>query len=124
MAVVIDLFSWRVVGRSAQAHMTAKLVMDARMTAIWRRGTPRSVLYHSGQGSQCSSEHFQDPLKEHSITCSMSRSGDRWDNAAMESFFSSSVSSLLWTTNFPSRDAMASTAARSMRGFPVLVRRT
>ena len=52
VAVVIDLFPRRVVGWSAQAHMTANLVMDALMTAIWRRGAPRALLHHSDQGSQ------------------------------------------------------------------------
>jgi len=89
VAVVIDLFSRRVVGWSAQPHMTARLVMDALMTAIWRRGNPRALLHHSDQGSQYSSEHFQDLLAEHGITCSMSRSGNCWDNAVIESFFSS-----------------------------------
>ena len=89
VAVVIDLFSRRVVGWSAQAHMTANLVMDALMTAIWRRGAPRALLHHSDQGSQYSSEYFQDLLAEHAITCSMSRSGNCWDNAAIESFFAS-----------------------------------
>ena len=89
MAVVIDLFSRRVVGWSASSQMTAQLVMDALMTALWRRGTPKSVLHHSDQGSQYSSERFQDLLSEYGITCSMSRSGNCWDNAAIESFFSS-----------------------------------
>jgi putative transposase len=78
VAVVIDLFSHHVVGWSAQAHMKATLVMDALMTAIWRRGAPRAVLHHSDQGSQYSSEHFQNLLSEHGITCSMSRSGNCW----------------------------------------------
>jgi putative transposase len=89
VAVVIDLYSRRVVGWSANARMTAQLVMDALMTAIWRRGAPRSLLHHSDQGSQYTSEHFQDLLSEHGITCSMSRSGNCWDNAVIESFFSS-----------------------------------
>ncbi len=89
VAVVIDLFSRRVVGWSASARMTAKLVMDALMTAIWRRGAPRALLHHFDQGSQYTSEHFQDLLDEHGILCSMSRSGNCWDNAVVESFFSS-----------------------------------
>ena len=88
-AVVIDLFSRRVVGWSMQASMTSHLVADALMMAVWRRGKPVAVLHHSDQGSQYTSEHFQDLLKEQGIRCSMSRAGEVWDNSAMESFFSS-----------------------------------
>ncbi len=69
--------------------MTAQLVTDALIMAIWRRGKPDSLLHHSDQGSQYTSEQFQRLMADHSITCSMSRSGNVWDNAAMESFFSS-----------------------------------
>ena len=58
------------------------------MMAVWRRGKPKALMHHSDQGSQYSSEEFQRLLAEQNITCSMSRRGDCWDNAAMESFFS------------------------------------
>jgi putative transposase len=89
VAAVIDLFSRRVVGWSMHATMTAQLVTDALIMAIWRRGKPDALLHHSDRGSQYTSEHFQKLLAAHGITCSMSRSGNCWDNAAMESFFSS-----------------------------------
>ena len=88
-AVVLDLYSRRVVGWSMQATMTSQLVADALMMAVWRRGQPVAVLHLSDQGSQYTSEHFQELLKEQGITCSMSRAGEVWDNSAMESFFSS-----------------------------------
>jgi len=72
-----------------KAEMTAELVTDALIMAIWRRGRPDSLLHHSDQGSQHTSEQFQRLMADHGITCSMSRSGNVWDNAAMESFFSS-----------------------------------
>ena len=50
---------------------------------------PAALMHHSDQGSQYTSGHFQDLLKEQAITCSMSRAGEVWDNSAMESFFSS-----------------------------------
>ena len=53
------------------------------------RGCPDTLLHHSDQGSQYTSESFQRLMADHGITCSMSRSGNCWDNAAMESFFSS-----------------------------------
>ena len=89
VAAVIDLFSRRVVGWSMKAEMTAGLVTDALIMAIWRRGRPDALLHHSDQGSQYTSQHFQELLAENGVTCSMSRSGNVWDNAAMESFFSS-----------------------------------
>ena len=89
VAAVVDLFSRRVVGWAMKAEMTAQLVTDALLMAIWRRGKPDSLLHHSDQGSQYTSEQFQRLMADHGITCSMSRSGNVWDNAAMESFFSS-----------------------------------
>jgi len=89
VAAVLDLFSRRVVGWSMSAQMTAQLVTDALLMALWRRGKPHALLHHSDRGSQYTSEQFQRLLAEHGVTCSMSRSGNCWDNAAMESFFSS-----------------------------------
>ncbi len=89
VAAVIDLFSRRVVGWSMSDQMTSQMVTDALIMAIWRRGRPRELLHHSDQGSQYTSEPFQRLMADHGITCSMSRSGNVWDNAAMESFFSS-----------------------------------
>ena len=89
IAAVVDLFSRRVIGWSMQATMTAQLVTDALVMAMWRRGKPAAVLHHSDRGSQYTSEPFQRLLADQGLLCSMSRSGNCWDNAAMESFFSS-----------------------------------
>jgi len=70
------------------ATMTTQLVTDALMMAVWRRGKPNALLHHSDRGSQYTSEQFQRLLSELGVTCSMSRSGNVWDNSAMESFFS------------------------------------
>ncbi len=96
-AAVIDLFSRRVVGWSPSTSlgtrmsdtMTAQLVTDALVMAIWRRGKLDALLHHSDQGSQYTSGQFQRLMADNGVTCSMSRSGNVWDNAAMESFFSS-----------------------------------
>ena len=88
VAVVLDLFSRRVVGWSMSSQMTSQLVIDALLMALWRRGKPRELLHHSDQGSQYTSEDFQRLLAAQGIACSMSRRGDCWDNAAIESFFS------------------------------------
>ena len=89
LAVVIDLYSRKVVGWSMNASMTSALVIDALTMALWRRGKPTQLLHHSDQGSQYTSEDFQRLLAAQGIDCSMSRKGDCWDNAAIESFFSS-----------------------------------
>jgi putative transposase len=89
VSAVIDLFSRRVVGWSMNTSMTAQLVADALLMAIWRRGKPDALLHHSDQGSQYTSEQFRALMADNGVTCSMSRSGNVWDNAAMESFFSS-----------------------------------
>ena len=89
VAAVVDLYSRRVVGWSMNVNMTSQLVADALIMAIWRRGKPDALLHHSDQGSQYTSEQFQRLMADNGITCSMSRSGNVWDNAAMESFFSS-----------------------------------
>jgi putative transposase len=88
VAAVLDLFSRRAVGWSMSASMTAQLVTDALIMAIWRRGKPDALVHHSDRGSQYTSEQFQRLMADNGVTCSMSRSGNCWD-AAMESFFSS-----------------------------------
>lgn len=74
MAAVIDPFSRRVVGWSMSATMTAQLVTDALIMAIWRRGASDALLHHSDQGSQYTSEQFQRLMADNGVTSSMSRS--------------------------------------------------
>lgn len=105
VAAVIDLFSRRVVGWSMKAEMNAQLVADALMMAIWRRGKPDALLHHSDQGSQYTSQQFQTLMSDNGVTCSMSRSGNVWDNAAMESFFSSLKTERVRRQVYRTRDA-------------------
>ncbi len=72
----------RIVGWSLSASMTAQLVIDALTMALWRRGRPDALLHHSDQGSQYTSEAFQRLLADHGVDCSMSRSGNCWDNVS------------------------------------------
>ena len=104
VAAVIDLFSRRVVGWLMKAEMTAQLVADALMMAIWRRGKPDALLHHSDRGSQYASEQFQGLMADNGVECSMSRSGNVWDNAAMESFFSSLKTERVGRKVYRSRD--------------------
>ena len=105
VAAVIDLFSRRVVGWSMKAEMNAQLVADALVMAIWRRGKPDALLHHSDQGSQYTGQQFQTLMRDNGVTCSMSRSGNVWDNAAMESFFSSLKTERVRRQVYRTRDA-------------------
>jgi putative transposase len=105
VAAVLDLFSRRVVGWSMQATMTAELVTNAFVMAVWRRGPASALLHHSDQGSQYSSEDFRRQLKALGVTCSMSRSGDVWDNSVMESFFSTLKIERVHRKDYATRDA-------------------
>jgi putative transposase len=105
VAAVIDLFSRRVVGWSMKAEMSAQLVTDALLMAIWRRGRPDALLHHSDRGSQYTSEQFQRLMADNGVDCSMSRSGNVWDNAAMESFFSSLKTERIGRKVYRTRDA-------------------
>jgi len=104
VAAVLDLYSRKVVGWSMNAQMTAQPVIDALMMAIWRRGKPIELLHHSDQGRQYTSEDFQRLLADQGITCSMSRKGDCWDNAAMESFFSTMKTERTARRSYVTRD--------------------
>jgi putative transposase len=104
VAVVLDLFSRKVVGWSMSCEMTAQLVLDALMMAIWRRGKPIELLHHSDQGRQCTSEDFRRLLDDQGVVCSMSRRGDCWDNAAMGSFFSTLKTERLSRKRYTTRD--------------------
>jgi putative transposase len=106
VAVVLDLFSRRIVGWSMKADRDASLVMEALMMAVWRRGKADALLHHSDQGSQYTSEQFQRLLADHGITCSMSRSGNVWDNSAIESFFSSLKTERTARKTYRTRDAV------------------
>ena len=89
LAVVIDLCSRRVVGWSMSSRMKAQLVCDALTMAIWQRRPKAGLIHHSDRGSQYASKAFRRLLKAHGFRGSMSRKGDCWDNAVVESFFGS-----------------------------------
>jgi putative transposase len=88
LAVVMDLYSQRIVGGSTKPTLARELVLDAVLMAVWRRN-PKKTLMHSDQGSQYGSDAWQRFCREHHLEPSMSRRGNCWDNAVAESFFSS-----------------------------------
>ncbi|MDM3002523.1 IS3 family transposase [Citrobacter sp. CK188] len=87
LAVVVDLFSRKVIGWSMQSRMTKDIVLNALLMAVWRRNPRKQVLVHSDQGSQYTSHEWQSFLKSHGLEGSMSRRGNCYDNAVAESFF-------------------------------------
>ncbi|EAR0476254.1 IS3 family transposase [Salmonella enterica] len=87
LAVVVDLFSRKVIGWSMQSRMTKEIVLNALLMALWRRNPQKAVLVHSDQGSQYTSYEWQSFLKSHGLEGSMSRRGNCHDNAVAESFF-------------------------------------
>jgi transposase InsO family protein len=104
LAVILDLFSRRVVGWSMQKRMTKKLVMDALLMAIWRRRPAPGLIFHSDRGSQYCSLDFQRLLKRHKMLSSMSRKGDCWDNAVAESFFGTMKTEQIFFADYRSRE--------------------
>ncbi len=89
LAVVIDLYSRRVVGWSIDRRMKKALVIRALMMAVNLRKPPPGLIHHSDRGSQYASHDYQKLLKQHKMIGSMSRKGNCWDNAPVERFFSS-----------------------------------
>ena len=86
LAVVMDLCSRMVVGWAMSERMSSHLVIDALQMAIWRRKRPQGVIIHSDRGSQYCSQDYQKLLTKNGFICSMSKRGDCYDNASMESW--------------------------------------
>jgi putative transposase len=86
LAVVLELYSRRVIGWAIAERMTATLVCDALIIALWNRKMPKGVIVHSDRGSQYCSAAYQKLFQKHQLVCSMSKKGDCYDNAAMESW--------------------------------------
>ena len=103
LAVTLDLFSRTVVGYAMDAQMPATLPLAALYMAVQRRDPPPGLLHHSDQGSQYTSHLFQAALVQIRARCSMSRKGECWDNAVVESFFSSLKRELFDETIFETR---------------------
>lgn len=87
LAVVLDLYSRAVIGWATGPRLTASLAQDALTMALWRRKPEPGLLHHSDRGVQYAAQDYQRLLGEHGIACSMSRKGNCWDNAVVESFF-------------------------------------
>ena len=103
LAVVLDLFSRRVVGWSLSERLERRLALDALGMALKGRQPSRAMLHHSDRGSQYASQEYQQLLAEHGILSSMSRVGNCWDNAVAESFFATLKIELAYQTQWRTR---------------------
>ena len=104
VAVVLDLFSRRIVGLAMGDRMTDDLVLAALEQALIHRNPLPGLLHHSDQGSQYTSHDFQKMLAKHQITASMSGKGNCYDNAAMESFFHTLKTEHVYFERYQNRD--------------------
>lgn len=103
VVVVLDLFSRRVVGWSMGAHLDARLMLDALQMAINRRQPPPGLVVHSDRGAQYASLEYRERLARHGLLASMSRKGNCYDNAFVESFWSSLKYETVYQHRFASR---------------------
>lgn len=104
VAAVLDLYSRRIVGLAQSEQMTSDLVCQALQQAITHRSPDEELIHHSDRGCQYTSEAFQALLSEANITCSMSGTGNCFDNAAMESFFHTLKTEHIYFENYATRE--------------------
>ena len=100
LAAVVDLFSRKVVGWALDTHMRESLILDAFTMAASQRDIKDNALIHSDRGVQYRGNEYQDTIKAQGMRCSMSRKGNCWDNAVMESFFSRLKVELIYAENY------------------------
>ena len=109
LAVVLDLFSRRVVGWSMGESLTSELAQQALLHAIEQRSPAEGLLVHSDRGKEYYANDYQEVLKKNGMICSMSRLGNCYDNAAMESFFHSLKVEQVHHDDYRTRDEARST---------------
>jgi putative transposase len=105
LAVILDLFTRKLVGWAMREHMRVELTRAALTMAIQRRRPGPGLVHHSDRGSQYAAGDYRKILQAATITQSMSRKGNRWDNAPMESFFGTLKTERVHQGDYPDRDA-------------------
>jgi putative transposase len=105
LAIVLDVYSRRIVGWAMADHLRTELVIEAVEMALWRRRPEEGVIHHSDQGSQYTSLAFGQRLREADLVASMGSRGDCYDNAMAESFFATLECELLAGRSFPTKHA-------------------
>lgn len=104
LAVVMDIYSRKIVGWSIDSSLSAELVIRALMMAIVHRNPLRGIIFHSDRGSQYTSSSFRSILKNYGIVQSMSSTGNCYDNAITESFFHTLKTELTYWEKYQTRD--------------------
>jgi transposase InsO family protein len=117
LAVVLDLFSRKVVGWAMRETMAQELTLSALQMAITNRQPGPGLLQHSDRGSQYAAHDYRRLLAKHGMVCSMSRKGNCWDNAPMESFFGSLKTELEEDGPFLTRQHARSTLFSFLEAF-------
>jgi putative transposase len=117
LAVLLDLCSRRVVGWAMSAQNDEKLTLAALRMALDLRQPEPGLLHHSDRGTTYASSAYQDALEQNGIICSMSRKGNCWDNAVVESFFSTLDFECGGQRSFPSRAAAHRAVVDYILGF-------
>jgi putative transposase len=117
LAVILDLGSRRVVGYAMSEQIDRALVLEALGNALRLRPQVRDLIHHSDQGSQYASHDYREALEQAGITCSMSRRGNCWDNAVVESFFGTLKTELIYELPLQTRDAIRSAVADYIDAF-------
>lgn len=117
LAVIIDLFSRKVVGWAMEKTMSRELVLDALRMAVRSREPSAGLVCHSDRGSQYASGDYQQLLQTYEMICSMSRRGDCWDNSVVESFFGSLKQEHVFFCDYSSRDEARRSIFEWIEGF-------
>lgn len=123
VAVVMDLYSRRIIGWALARTQETTLVVAALQMALGRRQPPPGILHHSDRGSQYASVHYQAVLRAHHFTISMSGTGNCFDNAAMESFFGTLKAERISQQSYPTREAAYHDIVSYIEGFYNATRR-
>jgi putative transposase len=117
LAVILDLFSRRIVGWSMSERIDRQLAIDCLQMAVAHRQPPDGLIHHSDRGSQYASHDYQRLLADHRIVGSMSRRGDCWDNAVAESFFATLKTELVYQSHWSTRAAARSAIFEYIESF-------
>jgi transposase InsO family protein len=104
LAVVLDLYSRRIVGWAMSDRINGALTLTALRQALANRQPSPGLIHHSDRGKQYAAGDYQKLLRDHGAICSMSRKGDCWDNAPCESFFGTLKQELVYQERFDTRD--------------------
>ena len=117
LAAVLDLYTRRVVGWAMADHLRHELTLAALDMAIVRQRPAPGLVHHADRGVQYAAHGYRARLRRHGMVCSMSRKGDCWDNAPMESFFATLKGELVEAAEYDTRDEARADLFQYIEGF-------